>query len=186
MSKEKATAAHLRLAASAAVKIELNPWARHEANSTDMSVERKRATFGEMVAATSGGALFIALFFDWYAGADQAGFAVGVSAWQALGGVDVVLAVLASVPVVEAVLRLTLSPRPEPRVPRASVVAGSGMAALIFAVFRLVDLPERAGVAAITGHRVGSLLAVIAATGVVLGAAAARGERQAQSQWRKG
>src|SRR4051794_13793698 len=97
---------------------------------TDVGVEPQRATLGGRVAAVSGAVLFLALFFDWYAGEDVDGFEVGVTGWQALGAIDVLLAILAAVPIAEAVLRFTVSPRPEPRVPRALVVTVAGVAAL--------------------------------------------------------
>ena len=152
---------------------------------TDTRVEPQRATFGEMVAAIAGVVLFVALFFDWYAGEDGAGFAVALSAWQALGAIDVILAILAIVPVAEAVLRFTVSPRAEPRVPRALVVAVAGLVALVLAAFRFLDIPEHAGAVSIEGHRVGSLLAIVAAAGIVLGAVAALGERGTAPPWRK-
>ena len=151
-----------------------------------MRAARRRVTFGEAVAAIAGVALFMALFFDWYVGDDDVGFATGVSGWQALGGIDVVLAILAVVPVAEAALRFTISARGEPRVPRALVVAVAGALALLLALFRFVDLPERAGEVSIAGQRVGSLLAIVAAAGIVLGAVAALGERDTgQLPWRK-
>jgi hypothetical protein len=133
---------------------------------------RRRLAFGELVAAVSGFALFVVLFFDWYDAVAADGGHFGVSAWEALSVIDVVLAVLAAAPLIEAALRAWARVPDDLPVPRGAIVAAAGLLALGLAIFRLAALPH-----GVEGRRIGPFLAIVAATGIVLGAVTAIGER---------
>ena len=85
----------------------------------------------EWVAGAGGVGLLAALWTDWYSGA---------SAWQSLAVIDVLLALLALVPLALVVLQAT---RESPSLPATfsalSVIAG-GLAALLI-LMRIVDQP---------------------------------------------
>jgi high-affinity Fe2+/Pb2+ permease len=91
----------------------------------------RRLRGSDLVAAAGAVALLAALFLDWYSGA---------SAWQAFSVLDVVLALLALVPLAVAPLQAT---RDSPSLPVAfsvlAVVAGA-LAALLIA-YRIVNQP---------------------------------------------
>ena len=91
----------------------------------------RRLRDGEWLAGAGGVALLASLFLDWYG--DR-------TAWQALAVIDVVLALLALVPLALVAAQAT---RRSPAVPVALSVltapAGALAAALI--AFRLIDLP---------------------------------------------
>jgi hypothetical protein len=94
----------------------------------------RRLRDGEWLAGAGGVALLASLFLDWYG---------DLTAWQALAVIDVVLAVLALVPLALVVAQAT---RRSPAVPVAlsvlTVPAGALAAALV--AFRLIDLPSGA------------------------------------------
>jgi len=135
-------------------------------------VRSGRSTFAEFVAAVSGAALVVAPFFDWY------GYEVGVaeasaSGWEALSAIDIALTLIGAVAVIHWVARGSgWLDRPLPVAP-AAVLTGMGAIALLLVVFRIVDLPDAVAAADLDGRRVGTFLAMFAAAGIVLGAAAA-------------
>ena len=114
----------------------------------------RRLRDGEWLAGGGGLALLASLWLDWYG---------GMTAWQALAVIDVLLALLALVPLALVVAQAT---RRSPAVPVALSVltplAGALAAALI--AFRLIDLPD--GAVAVHG---GAWLALAAALVVVVG-----------------
>jgi hypothetical protein len=91
----------------------------------------RRLRAGEWIAGAGGLALLAALFLAWYSGA---------SAWQAFSVLDVVLALLALVPLALVVLQAT---RESPSLPVAfSVLATVGGAlATLLILYRIVNQP---------------------------------------------
>jgi hypothetical protein len=130
-----------------------------------MDLRRLRA--GEWITAVSGAALFVSLFLPWYGpGGDEA------SAWEALSAIDVVLAFVAVFAI--ALLPVTASQR-VPAVPIATsaFVTLAGLIALVLVLVRIVNLPGD-----VDGREPGLWLGLVAAFGVVAGAALAmRDER---------
>ncbi len=113
-----------------------------------------RVRDGEWLAAGGGVALLASLFLDWYGGR---------TAWQGLAVIDVLLALLALVPLALFAAQAT---RPSPAVPVALSVltplAGALAAVLIAA--RMIDRPDAA-----QGLHRGAWLALAAALVVVAG-----------------
>jgi hypothetical protein len=101
-----------------------------------MDLRRLRA--GEWIAAVSGAVLLVSLFLPWY----EAGEA-NASAWEALGAIDIALALLAAFGV--ALLPITASQR-VPAVPIAfsALVSLAGLIGTILVLVRVADLPDGA------------------------------------------
>jgi hypothetical protein len=130
-----------------------------------MDLRRLRA--GELVAAASGVALLVSLFGPWYDGAGDT-----LSAWAALGVIDVLLALVAAAGVGLAIV--TAAQR-VPAVPIAfsAFLTFAGAFGVVIVLIRLVDLPSDA-----IGRGWGVWLALAGAAGTVVGAALAmRDER---------
>jgi hypothetical protein len=128
-----------------------------------MDLRRLRA--GEWVAAASGVALLASLFLPWYGPAD-------VSGWEALGAIDVLLALVAAGGVLLAVVTAAQG---VPAVPIAlsTLVLIAGLVAVLLVLFRVADLPDGAG-----GREWALWLGLAGAAGIVVGAAVAmRDER---------
>ncbi|MEA2330824.1 MAG: hypothetical protein QOH58_962 [Thermoleophilaceae bacterium] len=133
-----------------------------------MDLRRLRA--GEWIAAASGAALLGSLFAPWYGRAQAA----RLSAWEALGATDVLLAFLAASGVLLAVVTAT---QRVPAVPiaLAALVTLAGLAGVLLVLLRALNLPDAAA-----GREWGLWLGLAGAGGIVLGGAAAmRDERSA-------
>ena len=121
-----------------------------------MDLRRLRA--GEWIAGISGLVLLVALFLPWYG--DDAGSRTG---WEALGALDVVLALLAlsalAIPAVTAFHRV-------PAVPLAhqSLTALVGVLAVVLVLIRVLNMPDWAD-----GREWGLWVALVATLGVVGG-----------------
>jgi hypothetical protein len=130
-----------------------------------MDLRRLRA--GEWIAALSGAVLLVSLFLPWYgAGAEDA------SGWEALAAVDIALALVAAFGV--GLLVITASQR-VPAVPVAlsAIVTLVGLIGVVLVLIRLANLPD-----GFDGREPGVWLALLAAIGIVAGAALAmRDER---------
>jgi hypothetical protein len=149
-----------------------------------MDLRRLRA--GEWLAAISGIALLVSLFFPWYgAGAEQGsacivrygdaiagrGFGCGdVSGWEAMTAIDVLLALVAASGVLVAVVTAT---HRVPAVPVAlsALISLVGSAGVILVLIRVLDLPGWAG-----GREWGLWLGLAGAVGIVVGAVMAMRE----------
>jgi hypothetical protein len=126
-----------------------------------MDLRRLRA--GEWIAALSGVALLVSLFLPWYgAGAED-----DASGWQALAAVDIALALVAAFAV--ALLLVTATQR-VPAVPVAlsTIVTLVGMIGVVLVLIRLAGVPG-----GFDGRELGVWLGLIAAIGIVAGAALA-------------
>jgi FtsH-binding integral membrane protein len=130
-----------------------------------MDLRRLRA--GEWIAALSGVALLVSLFVPWYGGEPE-----DASGWQALAAVDIALALVAAFGV--SLLVVTASQR-VPAVPIAlsAVVALVGLIGLLLVLIRIANVPD-----GFDGRELGVWLGLVAAIGIVVGAAlAVRDER---------
>jgi hypothetical protein len=130
-----------------------------------MDLRRLRA--GEWIVGAAGVLLLVALFLPWY------GEAESFTGWQALGVLDVILALLAlaaiSIPVVTAAYRA-------PAMPLAlqSLVTLVGFGVLVAVIFRVLNVPD-----VTSGREPGLWVGFLATLGIVAGGLVAiRDERR--------
>jgi hypothetical protein len=130
-----------------------------------MDLRRLRA--GEWIAAASGAALLASLFLPWYEEGEA-----DLSGWQALGAIDVVVAVIAASAV--ALLVVTATQRvPAVPVMMDALVTLAGIVVALLVLIRALDLPAGA-----TGRDWALWIGLAGALGIVLGSAVAmRDER---------
>ena len=132
----------------------------------------RRLRDGEWIAGAGGVALIASLFLHWYGLEGEleplavaAGFSLAATGWQSFGVLDVVLTLLALVPLALVVLQAT---RPSPSIPVAfsvlTVLAG-GLATLLV-VIRLIDQP---GPNELVGVEAGAWLGLAATLFVAIG-----------------
>lgn len=128
-------------------------------------MDMRRLRTGEWIAAASGVALLASLFLPWYGPAS-------LSAWESLGAIDVLLALVAASGVLLAVVTAAQG---VPAVPIAlsALVVFAGLLGVLLVLFRVADLPGSA-----SGREWALWLGLAAAAGVTIGAALAmRDER---------
>jgi hypothetical protein len=139
-------------------------------------VDTSRISFGEMVAAASGLALFLFMFLPWY-GVDVKGASLGIetpsaTAWEAFSFIDVLLFLVCAVAIGAAVLR-AMDAMPELPAPVGQIVAAAGALAVILILFRLIDTPGETGsfggIDFDVTRKIGIFLGLIAAGGVAFG-----------------
>jgi hypothetical protein len=111
---------------------------------------------GEWIAGAGGAGLVAALFLDWYS---------GLNAWRALSVLDVVLALLALVPLALVVLQAT---RTSPSLPVAFSVLTTvaGALATLLILYRIVNQPGPNDAVAVDR---GAWVGLAAAAATVLG-----------------
>ena len=129
-----------------------------------MSANRPRA--GEAVTAICGVALLVVMLLDWYrTGGAPGGAPEGLSAWQAFGALDVILALIAVLAISPAVLSAT---RRSPALPIAASVITSALAivAVIAVLYRILDQP---GPNALVETRLGAFLGFVSTLGIAAG-----------------
>jgi hypothetical protein len=134
-------------------------------------MRRRDATFGDFVAAVSGVALIVSLFFAWY-GFELGPVEASVSGWKSLTAIDIGLAVIGTLAVAHWALRRTGRLDRQLPVSPAKLVALAGAIAIVLVALRIIDLPNTAAAADLDGRRVGTFLALFAGLGIVLGATA--------------
>jgi len=123
----------------------------------------RRLRDGEWIAGGGALALLAAMFTDWYAVRLAPGF--GASAWEALSTLDVVLALLAAVPLALVVVQAT---RDSPSLPVALSVLTTVAAALaaLLILCRIVDQPGSNDLVEVEpGAWIGLAAAAVAAAG---------------------
>jgi len=115
------------------------------------------------VLAAGGAALIVSLFLPWY---ERAGGAAGsLSGWEALGVIDVILALIAacavSVTIATAVMRVAAVP-----IALDALATWLAILAVVLVLIRVLDLPDGAA-----GRDLGLWLALAAAAGILVGSA---------------
>jgi Restriction Endonuclease associating with ARP len=135
---------------------------------------------GELLAGASGFVLLLAMFLPWY-GVDSSarlpdGTVVTVSAgdlsaWEAFGVIDIVLAATALLAL--AVLIVGLITDPPPALQLTAI--GAAAVSTLLIVFRLIDAPDLAidtapDTAYETGRRLGAFLGLVCTAGIAWGA----------------
>ena len=134
-----------------------------------------RIRFGEMIAAGSGIVLFISLFLEWYNVSAKTAFvsaSQGVSGWEALSLIDIILFLVSAVVVAIAVAKaMNVMPRSLPASSGLITLVLGGLA-VILVLIRIISIPDN-GASNIPGVDVsrsfGVFLAFLAAAGVTLG-----------------
>ncbi len=98
-------------------------------------MELSRLRPGDIIAGAGGVALLAVMFLDWYAAGG-----LGVSAWQAFGVTDLILALTALAAIALAVLTAS---RRSPALPVAAGVITStlGVLALLLVLYRILNQP---------------------------------------------
>jgi hypothetical protein len=145
---------------------------------------------GELLAGASGGLLLLAMFLPWFglngrARVPGTGEVISLgrdnlSAWEAFGGIDMVLALAAALAI--AFLLVALVSKPPPALVVATT-AGAALAALLI-VYRLIDPPDIAvadpgDTAYETGRRVGIFFGLLFTAGIAWGVGRAGVEAEA-------
>jgi len=102
---------------------------------------------GELIAAAGGAALLVVMFLDWYGAGGSAEFqgqsidiSVGITAWQAFGVTDLIVALVA---VIAIGLAVVTAGRRSPALPvAASVITASlGSLAALLVLYRILNQP---------------------------------------------
>jgi len=122
-----------------------------------MDLRRLRA--GEILLAISGLMLLVSLFLPWYGTAGEE-----LSGWDALGVVDVILALVAlsAISVFVATARMRVAAVP---IALDALVTLLGLIGLVLMLFRVLSLPGEA-----TGREIGLWLALAGVLGIVVSA----------------
>jgi hypothetical protein len=143
-------------------------------------LDTSRVSLGEMVAAAGGLALLACMFLPWYTGELSGRGATPVevpgttTGWESFGGVfDVLIVVLAAVPIAIAVARANDSLPPLP-LEQGVLVLLAGMFLLVVVVAKVIDPPdvidvEIPGLELDSTRKVAAFMAVLAAAAVVAG-----------------
>jgi len=148
-------------------------------------MDTSKLSLGDQIAAASGIALLIALFLPWYGvDVEVAGFSASesVSAWEALGFIDILLFLVAVVAIGVPVAR-AMGSLPDD-VPGALLLLAAGGLGLLLVLFRLIDIPgpdvpEAAGNAIEFGRKFGLFLGLLATVGITYGGWRANAESPA-------
>jgi hypothetical protein len=136
-----------------------------------------RVRLGDLVAAASGLVLFIALFLNWYSasvnGPLGGSVSGGVSGWEVLSFIDILLFIIAIIAVGLAVARMA-NAFPRMAVSPGLLVLGVGVLATLLVLFRLLVLPGDLGdvndlPGVDVGRSIGIFIALIAALGITAG-----------------
>ena len=127
-------------------------------------MDLRRLRVGEVVLALAGVVLLASLFLPWYE--------PSLTGWEALGVIDVIVALVAasaiSVAVATAFFRVAAVP-----IALDAIITWLGLLVLLLVLVRVLDLPDGA-----TGREPGLWLALTAAAGIFAGGAVAmRDER---------
>src|SRR5215207_1188309 len=122
-------------------------------------VARSTLASGELVGAISGLGLLVASFLPWYSEFD-----VDVTAWQAFGVVDLLMAAAAIVALSVGVVALGRFSVSYP-VAGSSVTAALGALALLLIAYRLINPPGDGDL----NREIGAWLGLLASAGITIG-----------------
>jgi hypothetical protein len=128
-----------------------------------------------MIAGGAGILLILSLFLEWYNVSAKTAFvdaSQGVSGWEALGFIDILLFLIGAIAVAIAITKaLNVLPKQLPASP-GLILLGLGGLALLLVLFRLLSIPDN-GAGSIPGVDVGRsfgvFVALLAAAGVTVG-----------------
>jgi hypothetical protein len=129
-------------------------------------VDLSRLRPGELIAAAGGVALLVVMFLDWYELQGGGGIrSIGLTAWQAFGILDVILAIAALAAIALAVVTAA---RRSPALPVAAsvVTAALGIAATLLVLYRILNQP---GPNEFVEAELGAFLGFVAALAIAAG-----------------
>jgi hypothetical protein len=128
-------------------------------------MDLRRLRSGDWIVSLSGAVLVVSLFLPWYRPtcAGGGGCPGHLTAWQALGATDVILALIGAAAVL---LALVTASQPTPALPvgLTSLLILLGFVAAVLALVRLLALPDAAG-----GRDYAVYLGLAAAVGISVG-----------------
>jgi len=130
-------------------------------------VDLSRLRPGDLLAAVGAVALLVVMFLDWYSLEGAVGVrSIGLTAWQAFGLTDVILAIAALAAIGLAVLTAA---RRSPALPvAASVVSATlGVVAVVLVFYRILNQP---GPNEFVEVKLGAFLGFLAAVALAVGA----------------
>ena len=158
-------------------------------------MDASRISFGEMVAAASGLALLLFMFFPWYGFGGKSVEVPGsgtistpgadVNAWQALSFVDLVLFLIAAVAIGLALARAADAMPSGLPAPPATIVLAAGALAVLLVLYRILDVPGAPIEGFENGRKIGIFLALLAAGGIAFGGYTAMNERASRRSRRR-
>lgn len=138
-----------------------------------------RLSFGERVAVAGAVALVIFMLLPWYE--EDTGLGPrNLSAWQALGLIDVLLLLIALTVIGLVLARAAGALPPNLPVPPATTMAGAGALAALLVLYRLLELPSPDIPDADIGRKIGVYLGLLASLGIAFGGFTAMSERAAR------
>jgi hypothetical protein len=132
--------------------------------------DTSRLRFGDLIAAGGGLLLIISLFLEWYSASAPENSLIdisfGVSGWQVLGFIDILLFLIGVAAIALAVLR-AMGMIDRVPVPAGLLLLGLGALATLLVLFRILDIPGPTtdGV----GRSFGVFVALIAALATLVG-----------------
>ena len=140
-----------------------------------------------MVAAVSGMALILFMFFPWYGFGGKSVEVPGsgtistpgadVNAWEAFSAIDLVLFVVAVLAIALAAARAADAMPTGLPTPPANIVLGAGALALLLVLYRIVSVPGPDLEGFENGRKIGIFLALLASGGIAFGGYTAMTER---------
>lgn len=142
-------------------------------------MDTSRVSLGEMIAAAGGLVVLVCMFLPWFDGTLSGRGAANVpvpttTGWEAYGGVfDVLIVVLAALPIVIAVGRANDSLPPLP-LEQGTLVLGAGVLLFAIVALRLIDPPDAIdvdipGLELDTSRKLAGFLAVLSAAAIAAG-----------------
>ena len=149
-------------------------------------MDASRISFGEMVAAASGAALLLFMFFPWYGFGGKSVEVPGsgtistpgadMNAWEALSVIDLVLFLVVVLAIAGAVARGADAMPTELPAPPATIVLAAGAIAVLLVLYRILDVPRAELEGFENGRKIGIFLALLASGGIAFGGYAAKHE----------
>ena len=142
-------------------------------------MDTTRVSLGEMLAAVGGLVLLVCMFLPWFDGSLSRAGSPTVSevatGWEGFGGVfDVLIVVLALVPVAIAVRRAGAEALPPLPLEQGALVLGAGALLVVIVAGRLIDPPDLLdvpipGLDMDTARKPGAFMALASAAAVAFG-----------------
>jgi hypothetical protein len=158
-------------------------------------MDASRISFGEMVAAASGAALLLFMFFPWYGFGGKSVEVPGsgtistpgadFNAWEAFSVIDLVLFLVAALALALALARAADAMPTGLPAPPATIVLAAGAIALLLVLYRIVDVPVPDLEGFENGRKIGIFLALLAAGGIAFGGYTAMSERARRGSRRR-
>lgn len=158
-------------------------------------MDTSRISFGEMVAAASGLALLLFMFFPWYGFGGKSVEVPGsgtistpgadVNAWQAFSFIDLLLFLAGVLAIALAAARAADAMPSGLPAPPATIVLAAGALAVLLVLYRILNVPGPEIEGFENGRKIGIFLALLASGGIAFGGYTAMNERVARGSRRR-